>query len=135
MQLSKDYQSVFICDMGISNLKDISKTSLTTSSNSPRGTFPYMAPELFSKGHRGAAVDVYAFGCLMIEVFGQVRVWKGLNGPQIMQKVCGTFKHPPSPPSVMHLPASVRDICAACCQLEPDDRPTISCILELLKKC
>ena len=59
------------------------------------GTFLYMAPEMFSTAHRGPAVDVYALGCLYIELFGQRRVWPGLDGVQIMQKVCGSFNVPP----------------------------------------
>ena len=119
--------------MGISNLKDIAKTTFTTSSNSPWGTFPYMAPELFCRGHRGPPVDVYAFGCLIIKVFGGIRVWKGLTGPEIIQKVCGTFRCAPTPPPVDHLPTVVRSVCSACCSLEPAERPPIADVIQLLR--
>lgn len=108
--------------MGISNLKEMAKTTLTTSSNGPRGTYPYMAPELFSRDRRGPAVDVYAFGCLVNEVFGGERVWKGLSGPEIMQ-VCGTYNRAPIPPCVAHLPTPIQEICSTCCELEQTKRP------------
>lgn len=130
--MTKDLQGIYICDMGISRLKDMSKTTMTTGSNSPIGTSPYMAPELFSKGHHGTAVDIYAFGCLLIEVFGEQRVWKGLNGPQIMQKVCGTFNCAPMPPLVAHLPLFISSVCSACCELEPANRPSITVAAEML---
>ncbi len=130
--MTKDLKGVFLCDMGISNLKDVSKTSVMTSSSNPVGTYPYMAPELFSKGHRGTPVDIYAFSCLMIEVFGQERVWRGLNGPQIMQKVCGTFTCAPMQPSVAHLPASISEVCKTCCDLEPTKRPSITVVIEMM---
>ncbi len=124
--MSKDHKEVFICDMGISNLKEITKTTLTTTSNGPKGTIPYMAPELFSRGSRGPAVDVYAFGCLVNEVFGERRVWEGLSGPEIMQKVCGTFRRAPVPPSVAHLPTPIQNVCLTCCELEQKERPSIT---------
>ncbi len=90
--------------------------------------YPYMAPELFSKGLRGTPVG------LMIEVFGQERVWRGLNGPQIMQKVCGTFVCAPMQPSVAHLPPSISEVCETCCDLEPTKRPSITVVIEMIKK-
>lgn len=70
--------------MGISKLKDASHATLTTVNESPLGTYPYMAPEMFSRVRRGTSVDVYAFGCLSIELFGEIRLYKNLTAPQIM---------------------------------------------------
>ena len=82
---------VFICDRGISKLKQASQVTMTTVSQGPTGTFPYMASEMFAAMHRGAAVDICALGCLYIKLFGGRRVWPGIDGLQIMQKVCGSF--------------------------------------------
>ena len=41
----------------------------------------------FSLYVRGLDVDVYALGCLYIELFGWRGVWPGLNRVQIMQKM------------------------------------------------
>ena len=56
---------------------------MTFSSKGP-GTYPYMAPEMFKKGRRGCAVDVYSLGCLYLEVFSRCRVWPGLDSTEIM---------------------------------------------------
>lgn len=104
--------------MGISKLKDISQATATTLSSNPIGTYPYMVPEMFGPGRRGPAVDIYSFGCLLIELFGQQRVWGTTTGMQIMQKVCGSFKSQPQPPAIDHLPMHVQHICKACCQLD-----------------
>ena len=48
-QVTKDLKDVYICDIGISRLKAISTPTKTTASNSPIGTYPYMAPEISVK--------------------------------------------------------------------------------------
>jgi len=115
--------------MGISKLREASQATITTVSNNPVVTYPYMAPELFSQRNRGTAVDIYSLGCLYIELFGQVRVWPGLAGMQIMQKVCGSFSSPPIMPNTSHLETKYRKICMACCQLNASQRPKISAVL------
>lgn len=88
---------------------------------------------MFSQSRRGAAVDIYSFGCLLIELFGQKRLWHGLSGPQIMQVVCGTFRTAPSSPCTDHLEEQYRIICNRCTQLEPKDRPTIGLVTALME--
>ena len=78
---------------------------MQTSTRGP-GTFPYMAPEMFKASRRGAAVDMYSLDCLYIELFGKRRVWYGLDGPAIMQKVLGSY------PDTSHLPPEVGNLCA-----------------------
>ena len=77
-----------ICDMGIPKLREASQGTVTTATVHMKGTYPYMAPEMYGPNRRGTAADVYAFGCLMIELFGQKKVWGELVTAQIMQKVC-----------------------------------------------
>ena len=89
--------------MGTAKLRQASQATATTISRGATGTLPYMAPEMFSRGHRGTAVDIHALGCLFIELFGQRRVWPGLDGMQIMQKVCGAFQQAPVMPSSNHI--------------------------------
>lgn len=88
--------------MGISKIKEATQTTITAI-NGAMGTYPYMAPEMFTLSHRGTSVDVYVFGCLLIELLGGKRVWNNLTGPQIMQKVCGSYNSPPEPPVASHL--------------------------------
>ncbi len=130
--MSDDLQGVYICDLGISKLRQTSNASMTTLSMGPTGTFPYMAPEMFGPGHRGTAVDIYSLGCLYIELFSQKRVWSGLDGMQIMQKICGSFSTPPVVPTTSHLPSHCRQVCEECCQLQPSERPNITSVLKML---
>ena len=119
--------------MGILKIRHASQTSVTTLSNSPTGTFPYMAPEMFSTGHRGTAVDIYALGCLYIELFGRRRVWPGLDGIQIMQKVCGSFQNPPVMPLTSHLHSKFRKVCCDCVELDSKRRLQIAAVIKLLE--
>ena len=59
------------------------------------GTYPYMAPEMFKTGCYGPSIDIYSLGCLLIELFGKRRVWPGLDGPDIMVQIMGTYDTPP----------------------------------------
>ena len=120
--------------MGISKLREAEAT-ITSATIHMKGTYPYMAPEMYGPNRRGTAVDVYAFGCLMIELFGQKKVWGELVTAQIMQKVCGSFNVAPQPPNVNHLPLHLQDFCRDCCQLDVLKRPKICAIVKTLENC
>jgi len=92
-----------------------------------------MAPEMYGPNRGGTAADVYAFGCLMIELFGQKKVWGELVTAQIMQKVCGSFNVAPQPPEVSHIPLHLQNICGDCCQLDSEKCPKISAIVKTLE--
>nr|XP_043634646.1 mitogen-activated protein kinase kinase kinase 20-like [Erigeron canadensis] len=49
-----------------------------------RGTPLYMAPETVKKGEQGQAADIWAFGCLVLEMFTRKPVWN-------ISDVCGLF--------------------------------------------
>ena len=79
--------------MGLSKFRDANQATVATMTPHPTGTYPYMAPEMFSANHRGTGVDIYSYGCLIIEVFGQKRVWGDLSGINIMYKACGSYNN------------------------------------------
>ena len=131
--MTNDLKGVFICDLGIAKLK-YSQATVTTSSTNVKGTYPYMAPEMFGTQNRGTAVDVYSLGCVYIELFGENKVWPGItDGLQIMQKVCGSYNCPPTMPQTTHLPTAYRNICDGCCQLDAKRRLKIEGVIELLE--
>ena len=117
--------------MGIAKLKDILQATATTLSPNPIGTYPYMSPEMFGPDRRGPAVDIYSFGCLLIELFGQQRVWGTTTEMQIMQKVCGSFTSQPQPPAVDHLSMHVQHTCKACFQLNSNSCPKITEVVKM----
>ena len=120
--MNEDVSKVFVCDMGIAKVKQITDASVTCVSKGP-GTFPYMAPEMFKASRRGAPVDIYSLGCLYIELIGRNKVWRGLDGPGIMQKVLGSYEVPPQGPSTSHLPSDFDNLCSSMCALDPSKRP------------
>ena len=69
--------------MGIAKVKQVAEATVISISKGP-GAYPYMAPEMFKKSHRGTPVDIYSLGCLFIELFAQRRVWPNLDAPDIM---------------------------------------------------
>lgn len=133
IQITNDLKGVYVCDLGIAKVKAVAETTVTSLSKGP-GTYPYMAPEMFKKSHRGPAVDIYSFGCLLIELFGKKRVWPGLDAPDIMLCVLGSYETPPKMPSIVHLRDGFRKVCLQLCKLDPSDRPTSAEVVELIKK-
>lgn len=69
--MTSDLEGVYVCDMGIAKVKRVAERTVTSLSKGP-GTYPYMAPEMFKKDHRGPPADMHSLGCLLIELFG---VW------------------------------------------------------------
>ena len=107
--------------------------TLRTSKGEGAGTAPYKAPEMFHSARRGSAVDIYSYGCLLIELFGHKRVWGRLQQMEIMHKVCGSYQTPPEPPDVQHIQPPLQDVCRNCTNLTPEERPSIHHILNSLR--
>lgn len=114
--------------MGIARVKQLAEATITCDRRGA-GTYPYMAPEMFTKSRRGPAVDVYSLGCLYIELFGRRRVWPNLEGPEIMMRVLGSFNSPPQPPSTDHLSPMFSDVCSKMCTLDATSRLTSEQVL------
>ena len=114
-------------------VKELTDATMTCVSKG-MGTFPYMAPEMFRKSRRGTAVDMYSLGCLFIELFGKQRVWPGLDGPDIMLKVLGSYGTPPQSPCISHLPPPIQDLCSKLCDLEASKRPHSGEVLLAIQK-
>lgn len=119
--------------MGVTELKQAAQVTMTSSSKGP-GTYPYMAPEMFKKGRRGRAVDIYSLGCLYLEVFSRRRVWPGLDSTEIMLKVCGSYDSPPCMPDLSDLSGVHLEICGSCLKLDQTSRPKINEVVEMLRK-
>lgn len=79
---------------------------------------------------RGTPVDIYSFGCLLIDLFSHQCVWKGLSSMQIMQKVCGSHT---CGPSTDHLFGSYIKKYVNSVTLDPMKRPTAESVLESLQ--
>jgi serine/threonine protein kinase len=127
--VTHDFTGVFICDLGLSKMFNSTQTLTTSTGN---GTPTYMAPEMYQKVLRGTPVDIYSFGCLLIELFSRKRLWEGFTAIEVMQRVIGSYNTPPTGPNLSNLEEEYRSVCENCVKLEPDERPTAEEVFSLL---
>lgn len=73
--------TVKIADFGLS------RTLIKSQQTQTYGTVTHMPPELLAEGLMSKAVDVYAYGVLLWELFVGDRPWAGLRQMQIIQNV------------------------------------------------
>lgn len=99
-----------------------------------------MAPELFDKEKAldiGVQVDVWALGCVIIELFSGKRPWDYIsssNASCIYYEVRDRqiFKRKPVPiPEA--IPVEVRGLVQRCCQYSPKRRPSTVDILDQME--
>ena len=126
--MAKNYET-FICDLGVAKLQERLST-IKTSKAYGAGTLPYQAPEMFVESKRTTAVDIYAFGCVMVELLTGRRVWEDLNNMQITAKILGTSSHPAESPSCEAVPDEFKDICCQCTNIDPKSRPSAMSLLK-----
>eukprot|EP00598_Pedospumella_elongata_P017005 CAMPEP_0184995532 /NCGR_PEP_ID=MMETSP1098-20130426/53104_1 /TAXON_ID=89044 /ORGANISM="Spumella elongata, Strain CCAP 955/1" /LENGTH=779 /DNA_ID=CAMNT_0027521819 /DNA_START=54 /DNA_END=2390 /DNA_ORIENTATION=+ len=82
-----------ISDFGLTKMANDSTRGSTDVS--PKGTLPYMAPELFRGHHHyNCETDMYAFAVLLNEVLAEKVPFPGRSYVEIVQSV-GTFRHRP----------------------------------------
>jgi serine/threonine protein kinase len=96
-----------------------------------------MAPELFEKEKSkniGTAVDIWALGCIFIEIFSGKRPWAHISTADVNCIYYELFNKKPVPiPSCM--PEPIRKIVAKTCDYYPPSRPSIVSILAELNNC
>ena len=152
MQVTSSDLHVFVCDLGVAKLQ--SKLAIHKTSRGPgAGTVAYKAPEMFRDSRRSTPVDIYSFGCVIIELFTGKRlilvcirllaftqyfitgkrVWGELDTCQITCKILGTREDDPQTPSCEEVPEKHREICARSTALDGSDRPSAQEMLEHFK--
>ena len=78
-------QHVYLADFGLARV--LSSTQMLGTQTLQAGTPGFQAPEQLKAEHVDQSCDVYAFGVVLLELFGEKPVWEGLNHFQIMCKV------------------------------------------------
>lgn len=81
--LAKDEKGkwiVKVSDFGLARTPDSNSTPMT---DSPRGTFAYMALEVLTGGHHTPAADVYSLGLTVIELLTGVRDHRATLPPSV----------------------------------------------------
>ncbi|KZV86665.1 WD40 repeat-like protein [Exidia glandulosa HHB12029] len=112
-----------LCDFGLSRL--LVEHSFSSTTNAGRGTVRWMAPELLLGEGDGArhsyASDIWACGCLIVEVWSCVRPFHTKTNDQ--QVILALSRHErPDRPSDM--PDMIWHIVEACCSFELPLRPS-----------
>ncbi|KAG8893177.1 hypothetical protein FRB99_002158, partial [Tulasnella sp. 403] len=124
--LINDDGDAMLCDFGISKLLEDAQSGFTTTDNQ-KGTYRFMAPEQFGeKPIYTTETDVYAFGCLAIEIMsGKAPFIKctheaGLVGAKIQGKLMEPADYPELPED-----DSLWPLLRKCWAMAPDDRPSM----------
>lgn len=122
--------NVKICDFGLArNL--VNAVELTTVCI---GTTRFMAPELFDKEkckRIGAEVDIWALGCLLIEIFSGKRPWHYISSTKSSNIFYELYNKKPIP-IPENMPFEIAEIIKDCCQYNSFQRPSIQQILQRL---
>jgi serine/threonine protein kinase len=119
------HEQPVIADFGIAEVVTRTTRIVPTST---KGTFNYMSPESFEVEGHGPEVDVWAIGCLVVEMSTGVMPFAGLQMQQIVRAVCDRRVVPDVPD---HAPAA--DVVRRCFEFDRTDRPTAAQLAEALK--
>lgn len=99
------------------------------------GTTRFMAPELFEKDRVetiGVEIDIWAFGCMLIEIFSGKRPWHHIPSTKA-NMIFYEIYHKKPIPIPDNIPPEVVEIIRDCCKYSPKRRPCISNVLERLE--
>ena len=116
---------IFLADFGLSRV--ITTRRVFGTKTMLAGTPGFQPPEQLMAEVLDERADVYAYGVLLIELFGEKVVWEGLTPFQIIAKV-GLQQNPPD---FGHIQASIQSICRGCLQ-KKERRISMSSVLQQL---
>ena len=115
--------------LGDFGLSKIATTSGTVGSKTMLAGSPgFQAPEQLSGKHIGVQSDIYAYGGVLVVLFGERPVWPGLNPYQIMFAVSIEQK---TPSTDNLLPKVISSICEKCFK-DISSRPNTEWLLQHL---
>merc|ERR1711972_235949 len=103
-----------ICDFGLAQQMDLSATSIARKIDGEGGSPRYMAPECYDAVHGKLTekVDIWALGCILIELFGGVLPYADCRSmAQLSTRILVEGRPPDLPPSI---PAPLREVIFRC---------------------
>jgi serine/threonine protein kinase len=127
------HRAVRICDFGMSEAKDRSKTmSVAVAGSSSSGgaamTVAWSAPELFKAQPKSYATDVYALGITLWEIYERQAPFSNMPEAAVVNQVLSGER----PNFTSQTPAAVRDLAVACWSKEPKKRPAAAKVAFIL---
>ena len=127
LQVENGTRHTFLADFGLA--KFVSQTHVFSTRTMKAGTPGFQAPEQLKQHTLSVSCDMYAFGGVVIELFGENPVWPlGLSHFQIMYKVSIEQVMP----STSHLDGAIQAICSQCLTADSIVRATALQILQML---
>jgi serine/threonine protein kinase len=123
--LLDEYGEPVLADFGISVVLSTATRFVPTTI---QGTFNYMAPEALNdqaEGGIGPHTDVWALGCVIVEMLTGKMPWEGMPMQQIITAVAMQFRVPTVPEG-----APAADVLGRCFAKLPRDRPTAKQLAE-----
>ena len=111
-----------LADFGCSKRLDTSAEGATVIMKSLKGTIPFMSPETLSGSGYGRATDIWAVGCLVLEMALGRNPWGRFdNIVQAMYRIAMGTKGPDIPDSVGEF---CKNFVNRCLDRDPKNRPT-----------
>ncbi|KAF8967984.1 hypothetical protein BGZ46_000079 [Entomortierella lignicola] len=116
-----------ISDFGISKRNAQSQGGYDENVGSLQGSIFWMAPEMVTSKAYGAKVDIWSFGCLVLEMFTGQQPWKGYAPQQALFTIGSSSAHPPIPETISE---EGQRFLARCFITDANLRPTASELLQ-----
>lgn len=113
-------------------LIDFGRTSINTMhtcKTDGQTTISYAAPELMSDGHTSKASDIFSLGVILWEVWTGKRAWGDARAVQIIFAICRGDRLPVPE----DMPAELSRVMTQCWTLDPNERPSIEEIIQVLE--
>ncbi|KAF9320675.1 hypothetical protein BGZ91_004682 [Linnemannia elongata] len=116
-----------ISDFGISKKNAQSQGGYDEDVGSLQGSVFWMAPEMVTSKAYGAKVDIWSFGCLVLEMFTGQQPWKGFAPQQALFTIGSSSAHPPIPESISE---EGQRFLGRCFITDANQRPTAADLLQ-----
>ncbi|KAF9188163.1 hypothetical protein BGZ51_000808 [Haplosporangium sp. Z 767] len=116
-----------ISDFGISKRNAQSQGGYDENVGSLQGSVFWMAPEMVTSKAYGAKVDIWSFGCLVLEMFTGQQPWKGYAPQQALFTIGSSSAHPPIPENISE---DGQRFLARCFTTDANLRPTAAELLQ-----
>jgi len=120
--------NIKLCDFGLTEPMEATHITKRNNGGSPR----YMAPELFDhKTKITEKVDLWAMGCIFIEIFGRTLPYEGINTLAELTREMLVHRRAPGVP--FSLPDALKSVIGGCHEFDHRLRPSGRQVFDQLK--
>lgn len=119
----------YVTDFGMSRVKELSRSYGKT--RSVYGPVKWMAPECFSHKQYSFKTDVWSFGVLISEMVCRAEPYPGMD---LLDVAIGIKSRQLRPSLPAGAPIQLQELTARCWAFEPDERPSMAHVFDLLHR-